>query len=94
MADSEPKLKETLDKVVKENTHQELFITCKQIEYIVVSKRDNIVYELHIGDVKIKQIEKLNYLCNYLSNRCNEKGDTFESVQVKQSVIFEKMDTL
>lgn len=43
-----------------------LTINYKEMEYMVVRKRDNTKYDLHTGDVSTKQVQKFNYLwqCN------------------------------
>lgn len=62
MAGSERKWKVLLDKVVKENNTKELTIKCMKVECIVVSKRKRPSYDLFSGDIKIKQVQKFNYL--------------------------------
>lgn len=39
-----------------------MLITCKKTEYMVIRKRDNSRCEILIGDVRIKKIQKFNYL--------------------------------
>lgn len=51
MVDTEIKLQESLDKLVKETRNEGLAINCKMTEYMVISKKKNIRSELRIGTV-------------------------------------------
>lgn len=54
MADSQGKLKELLNMVVKESKKKKMTIKCKNIECIAfVSKKDSLRCELHFWDIKI-----------------------------------------
>lgn len=55
MVYSEKIQKELLRKVVEESKKKDVNMNCK-IEYIVMSKKNRPMCELHIGDVKIKQL--------------------------------------
>lgn len=46
----------------KESRKEKLTINCKKTEWMVINKRDNSRYDLCIGDVKSKQLQKLNSL--------------------------------
>lgn len=49
-------------------------INCKETEYILVNKRDNSRFDLHIGDDKIKINAEM-----YFYKQCNRKrGKTSE----------------
>lgn len=37
-----------------------MIVNCPKTKCMIVSKRDNPRCELHIGDVKIQKVEKLN----------------------------------
>lgn len=78
-ADSKAKLKELQENVVKESEKKRITINCKKTGCMVVSKRENASCNLCIGDGKIDQVQKFNYLENVLTNngKCdrNPKAD-------------------
>lgn len=72
-SDTERKLQELLEKVIEESEKKGLNI--KNKEYTVVSKRNSLTCELQIGNTKIKQVQKFNYLRSVLTEdrKCNAK---------------------
>lgn len=52
MVDSEKNFKKNFETVVKEIKKKEQIINCKNTECFVASKRGNLRYELHIGNVQ------------------------------------------
>lgn len=58
LPETESKLQELLQKIVKENEKEGLNI--KKTESMVVSKRDSLTFKLQSGDTKIKQVNNLN----------------------------------
>lgn len=56
MADSKRKLKQGNHQGMQKKKKKGLIINCKKMECIVGSKRDSENCELHIGNVKIKQV--------------------------------------
>lgn len=63
IADSKGRL---LDKIVKESNKKELTINLKKTK-CVVSIRNSTKCQLHIRDVKIKQMLKSNYLATVIT---------------------------
>lgn len=63
MVDPERKLEELLSKIVKESKEKALTINSKMTECSrVVNQRDGTKWVLYIGDIKIKQVQRFNYL--------------------------------
>lgn len=56
MVDAERKWKELLDKIMDESKKRWRTINCKMTECLVLTKRDSPRWELHIKDIKIKQV--------------------------------------
>lgn len=66
MADSKVNLKELLDKIIEETKKRQI-INCQKIKYLVVSKRGTTSYDLCIGNIKTKLIQKFNYLVSVIT---------------------------
>lgn len=58
----ERKLKWLLDKIVNEGKKERQSINYKKAKCIIINKRESSRCEQHLGDVKIKQVQKYNYL--------------------------------
>lgn len=55
-----------------------LTINYKEMEYMVVRKRDNTKYDLHTGDFSTKQVQKFNYLDSVISNVRKFQGTIYD----------------